>query len=200
MSRLLLGIGAIALGVAVSAQGTQEQPSLGAVAKAAQEEKAKANGTSSRAPAKGDATAKATSSGKTEKAPAKKYTNQDLGATSPSPWYPASYSTSAASGKGLSGDRSKGESYWRSRATPLRQRLEASVARASAMKARLDGIKAEGPDISTVNGRPSMVQAERQRLTSQLMEAEAQVEINERALKALEEEGRRAGALPGWFR
>jgi hypothetical protein len=37
-------------------------------------------------------------------------------------------------------------------------------------------------------------------LTTQLLEAEAQVEINERALKALEEEGRRAGALPGWFR
>jgi hypothetical protein len=68
-------------------------------------------------------------------------------------------------------------------------------------KKRLESLKGEeGLDVNTANGRYSPAQAERQRITSQVQELEDQVRRNEQAMKNLEDEGRKAGALPGWFR
>jgi hypothetical protein len=68
-------------------------------------------------------------------------------------------------------------------------------------KKRLESLKAdEGLDVSVANGRSSPTQAERQRLASYVQDLEYQVRSNEQAMKDLEDEGRKAGALPGWFR
>ena len=99
-----------------------------------------------------------------------------------------------------SGD-GKDEAYWRRRAQPIRQQLEYNTDRLNTAKKRLESLKGEeGLDVNTANGRYSPAQAERQRITSQVQELEDQVRRNEQAMKNLEDEGRKAGALPGWFR
>ena len=68
-------------------------------------------------------------------------------------------------------------------------------------KKRLESLKAdEGLDVAVANGRSSAAQAERQRLASHVQELESQVHYLEQRMKNLEDEGRKAGALPGWFR
>lgn len=182
MSRIWLGMGVLALSGVVAAQVTQEQPSLGAVAKATKEQRAKA------------AAAKAAS-----KTPA--YSNGNLDGR-PQPSSPTTYRTAmkSTSMTRSSGD-GKDESYWRRRAQPIRQQLEYSTDRLNMAKKRLESLKAdEGLDVSVANGRSSPVQAERQRLASYVQELEYQVRHHEQAMKNLEDEGRKAGALPGWFR
>jgi hypothetical protein len=178
--RIWIGLGVLTLGAVVAAQVRTDQPPLGSVAKAAREEKAardKADGT--------------------EQEPAKKYTNEDL-VGRPRAWY-RSYSIRPSSASGASG-RGNDEAYWRSRAGRIRERLQSSSDRLNLLKTRLDSVKADGLDISLANGRYSPQQAERQRLKSQVLDLEAQVQQYEQQLKDLEDEGRRAGALPGWFR
>jgi hypothetical protein len=178
--RIWLGIGVLTLGAAVGAQVKTDQPSLGAVAKAGKEEKAARAG-------KADAT---------EQEPAKKYTNEDL-VRRPRAWY-RSYSTASLTPG--PGGRGNDEAYWRRRARDIRQRLQAASDRLNLVKARLENVKGEGLDVSLANGRSSPMQSERQRLKAQVLDLEGQVQFYEQQLKDLEDEGRRAGALPGWFR
>jgi hypothetical protein len=208
MSRIWLGIGVLALSGVVAAQARQDQPSLGAVAKATKEQRAKAASAkaASKTPAKPAAAAKTASTENTEEAAGKKYTNDHLDGrprpTSPTSSSPTTYRTSTRSTSMLksSGD-GKDEAYWRRRAEPIRQQLEYSTDRLNMAKKRLESLKADdGLDVSVANGRSSPVQAERQRLTSYVQELEYQVRHHEQAMKNLEDEGRKAGALPGWFR
>jgi hypothetical protein len=189
MTRILLGIGMLTLSVAVAAQGKKEQPRLGAVAKAAQEEKAAK-------PAGNGKTTDAT----TDTAAAKKYSNEDLDRR-PRPSSPSA-SRTAATGAAMvsSGNGGKDEEYWRSRAQSIRQRLQESTDRLSIAKARLESLKSDGIDIAVANGRSSPTAAERQRQANLVQDLEARVRRDEQAMKTLEDEGRKAGALPGWFR
>ena len=99
-----------------------------------------------------------------------------------------------------SGD-GKDESYWRRRAEPIRQQLESNTDRLNMAKKRLESLKAdEGLDVAVANGRSSAAQGERQRQASLVRELESQVQYLEQRMKNLEDEGRKAGALPGWFR
>ena len=198
MTRILLGIGMLTLGVAVAAQGKKEQPTLGAVAKAAQEAKAKST---AEAPVKAKDEVKTTTDASTEKAAAKKYSNEDLDGR-PQPSSPTAYRT-AVKGAAMvssSGASGRDESYWRARAQSIRQRLQESTDRLNIAKARLDNLKSDGIDIAVANGRSSPMQAERQRQANYVQELESRVRRDEQALKNLEDEGRKAGALPGWFR
>jgi hypothetical protein len=58
----------------------------------------------------------------------------------------------------------------------------------------------QGLDVAVANGQSSPNTYEVQRLANYVMELEGQVRRYEGAMKSLEDEGRRAGALPGWFR
>jgi len=207
MTRIILGIGVLTLGVAVAAQVKDERPSLGTIAKAAQEEKAKAaqeekakaaaaSKPESKAPAKPDGAAAAATEGKTEKPGAKKYTNEDLGRPRPSaPLY-----LSAPPATPYRADRPKDEAYWRSRAEPILQRQKEIASYLTRLKARLESIKGDGLDVSLANGQSSPLATERRQLTSQVADFEAQQKRLDEMMAALEDEGRRGGALPGWFR
>ena len=198
MTRIILGIGVLTLGVAVAAQVKEERPALGTIAKAAQEEKAKAaqdekaktaaaSKPESKAPVKPDGEAPA----------AKKYTNEDLGRSRPrpTPLYPTPPSATS-----FSPDRPKDEAYWRSRAATILKAREDTTSRLSVVKARLEAIKGNGLDVSVANGQSSPIQAERRQLGYQVADLEAQMRRLEQMMATLEDEGRRGGALPGWFR
>jgi len=195
--RIWLGIGVLAFSGVVAAQVKQEQviapvkqqqPSLAAVARATKEQRAKTSAAKAAAEAKSPSKAK--------------YTNNNLDGR-PRPVAPTAYraatakSTSMTSGQG----DGKDEAYWRRRAEPIRQQLEYNTDRLNLAKKRLESLKSnEGLDVSVANGKTSAVQGERQRLISYVQELEIQVRNYEQAMKSLEDEGRKAGALPGWFR
>lgn len=210
---------------AVAAQVQREsQPPLGTVAKTTREAKAKgaaATAAENKTPAKSGSETKATSDDKSGKTTAKKYTNEDLyvrprptstSSTTSSSSSSTTYRTRTATGSVSSGDRSttgstssgdrgKDEAYWRARAEPIRRSLQESTNRLNVAKKHLESLKSnEGLDVSVADGRSSPNQYEQQRLTNQVMELEAQVRRYEQGMKSLEDEGRRAGALPGWFR
>ena len=190
MTRIILGIGVLTLGAAVAAQVKEERPALGTIAKAAQEEKAKA--------AQDEKAKTAAASNPESKAPAaKKYTNEDLGRSRPrpTPLYPTPPSATS-----FSPDRPKDEAYWRSRAQPILERQRDITSHLTVLKARLESIKGDGLDVSLANGQSSPLAAERRQLTYQVTDFEAQLKRYEQLMAALEDEGRRAGALPGWFR
>ena len=80
-------------------------------------------------------------------------------------------------------------------------RLAYTTERFNAAKKRLESLKAdEGLDVAVANGRSSAAQGERLRQASLVQELESQVQYLEQRMKNLEDEGRKAGALPGWFR
>jgi len=220
MSRIWLGIGVLALSGVVAAQVKQEepptgtvvkttkirheQPPLGTVAKQTREARAKAKAAAeakAAANAKATASAKSTASAKASQENA--YTNENLDGR-PRPTAPTTYRTSTST-RSTSMVRSSGdgkdEAYWRRRAQPILQQLEYNTDRLNTAKKRLESLKRdEGLDVSTANGRYSPAQAERQRMASYVQELDDQVRRNEQAMKELEDEGRKAGALPGWFR
>lgn len=196
MSKIWLGIGVLALSGVVAAQVRHEQPSLGAVAKATKEQRAKAK-------AAADAKAAANAKGADDKATSKPatYTNENLDGR-PRPSAPTAYRTAVRSASMVkSGSDGKDEAYWRRRAQPIRQELGYSTERLNVAKKRLESLKGdEGLDVAVANGRSSAAQGERQRQASLVQELESQVQYLEQRMKNLEDEGRKAGALPGWFR
>lgn len=180
--------------VAASAQ-TKKAPNLGAVAKATQDAKTKGSESGESSPASAD--------GKTSKPATKTYTNKDLGDEASTPTTaPASSSVASSSTPSVSsgsGD-AKDESYWRGRTAPLKQSIRDNSEKAASMRARIASLTDDLSGIGALNARRAGVETERQRLITQLEDLEDTIRRDERALKAVEEEGRRAGALPGWFR
>jgi hypothetical protein len=203
MSRIWLGISVLALSGVVVAQVSQEQPSLGAVAKATKEQRAKAAAAKagSKTPVKFAPVAKTANTENRDEAAGKKYTNDNLDGR-PRPSSPTAYRTAAKGAPMVkSGGDGKDEAYWRRRAEPIRQQLGYSTERLNVAKKRLESLKAdEGLDVAVANGRSSTAQGERQRQASLVLELESQVQYLEQRMKNLEDEGRKAGALPGWFR
>ena len=197
MRTLVLAIAVFTLGAVLGAQ-QKNPPSLGAVAKAAQEEKAKAK------PADGtQATAdQKTADPKTEKAAGKKYSNENLdGRSRPSASTPSPRLTSASGSEDLGNSGSKDQGYWRSRADEVRQRVQYSKDKLSAAKAELERSRTSGPlYIKPADRGTSPVEAERNRLNAKVSELEAEARREEQAMTQLEEEARRAGVPPGWLR
>jgi hypothetical protein len=203
MSRILIGIGVLTLSIAVAAQGKKEQPRLGAVAKATQEEKAKAADSKAgdKASAPSGAAAKTAAENNAKATAAKKYTNEHLDGR-PAPSSPSARRTAMTGAAMVSSEgASQDETYWRDRAEPLRQRLQYSTDQLNSAKAQLERAKNEGGMyVPPANDRTSSVQAERQRLATRVQELEAQVRRDRDAWTNFEDEARRAGAKPGWLR
>jgi hypothetical protein len=99
--------------------------------------------------------------------------------------------TPAAGGSG-SDDR---EEYWRSRMGEARARLAAAEARYETLDR---AIRLGQPGIYDSNGRRRAYSL--QSLKAMADEAQAEVEEARRAMARLEDDARRAGALPGWLR
>ena len=79
------------------------------------------------------------------------------------------------------------------RVAEKRDKLATTAKRVAELTFELTGI---GP----LNARRGGVETERQRLITEANALQIDIEADQKALSNVEEEGRRAGALPGWLR
>ena len=174
MNRLCVSVACLALlaGAAASAQ------SLADVAKKTEEERAKA------------AAAK--------KAPAQVITNEDL---KKKPTETRDVKPAAKKGAAEKTDPKQGEAYWKRRATELHARLTADEKLAAAGRERLDRQQRTVAAIECIACRErTQLESQLARMKEQQARLDAKVESDRAAIRAFEEEGRRAGILPGWLR
>jgi hypothetical protein len=94
----------------------------------------------------------------------------------------------------------KDEAYWRARWTPIQQTLNEKLARSAQLKARIAKLTSELSGSGVSNARRAGVESERQRLIAMSDTLDVDISGDKAALADIQEEGRRAGALPGWFR
>ena len=90
----------------------------------------------------------------------------------------------------------KGEAYWRGQAKQIRDEIESVDRQIKALNEKTQSGKGDGIKIGfeTYN---SVIYAD---FESQAKELEKQKEKLQKMMTALEEEARKAGALPGWLR
>ena len=136
----------------------------------------------------------------TKTPPKRVYTNKDLPASSSMPPVSPASATAAAVPDVSSAEPEKGESYWRGRLAPYRARIVENGAKALPMERRIIELTSELVGIGPLNARRGGVETERQRLISEVEALDGAINKDRAALAGIEEEGRRAGALPGWFR
>jgi hypothetical protein len=167
--------------------------SLGDIAKKNQEAKAKTESTPTKVYKNGDLTADPT---------APKVKPQDSDTTSPaSPTQLAKADPKTTSDKTVSDAKpAKDEAYWRDRWLPVALRLADETRKAADVAARIYDLTVELSGIGPLNARRGGVEAERQRLITESQALDTTIAIDKARLEEIREEGRRAGALPGWFR
>src|SRR5215831_718079 len=200
----ILRLSAIVLLGTAFASNVAHAQSLADVAKKTEEERAK----STQAP---------TSDAKTADKPtppAKTYSNKDLGTVTTSPVAtdakPAS-ETKPEAGKSEKVTESakeppKDEAYWRGRIAEVHRKMATTRAILDSTDQRLRALTAEIDNYGPFNrGRVAnehraALEAERQRLITTAGSIRGSLKVDAAELDAIEEEGRRAGALPGWFR
>lgn len=96
------------------------------------------------------------------------------------------------------GESERGETYWRERMRVLQTRLDDHVMQRQEAARRVEVLTAD--EQSTRGATRILVQRELLAASSDLSRLEVSVEIDRRAIRDLEDEARRAGALPGWLR
>jgi len=120
-----------------------------------------------------------------------------------SPDKPKASETKAPAKKGDAGktDPKPGEAYWKRRAMELHARLAADETAAAGGREKIDRLQ------HIVDALGCVVCKERNQLESQLLRMrndqirlDAKVASDRTAIQEFEEEGRRAGVLPGWLR
>jgi hypothetical protein len=200
-------VAALLVGVPCGAQ------SLGDLAKKTQEQRDKASADAGAAKA-ADGKDKDKDKDK-DKKDKKVYTDQDLktltpivGGTADADSASASAKTSppaeasgAKAGDAPAAAAKKDEAYWRARWMPMAARIANGTDNAAAKRKRADELTLQlrqGGSASTA-GRAEMI-AERQRVIAEALALDEQIAEDKATLAAILEEGRRAGALPGWFR
>jgi len=107
-----------------------------------------------------------------------------------------------ASGEGRpAGGRRRNEAYWRGRATRLREAVDEAEAKVRDLETQIAGLR---NDMSPVNTQdPNRLQTrdrEMREAMDRLDAARREVDTARKVLAELEDEARRAGALPGWVR
>jgi len=100
---------------------------------------------------------------------------------------------------GKSSERGKDEAYWRGRVAPLSRKLQSNREKLQALQERIYDLTTELNDLGTRNVRRA-AETERKRLVTEAAHLQETIDADTRALDAIEEAGREAGALPGWFR
>ena len=118
--------------------------------------------------------------------------------------------TSSSSARESSGGDGRGEAYWRQRAAQLRSDVARAQAAVTTAETALRGeiLRDRPPDCSLPPGL-TMEQIKRWKCyvgsavpaaRARVEQAQANLERAKRALDGLDDEARRAGALPGWLR
>jgi hypothetical protein len=92
------------------------------------------------------------------------------------------------------------EQYWRNRALEIRQRWKNAADEIVELEKNAAGLRRRFYAEADPYVRDTRVKPEWDRVLDRLEEARAEVETAKEELEALQEEGRRAGALPGWLR
>jgi len=144
------------------------------------------------------------------KPPTKKYSNENL---SSDPTTPAAAAVTPSKGErttdsSVEKDKAKGDStlptkdeaYWRARWTPLYKKIADELAKSVEMRKRIYDLSVDLSGIGPLNARRGGVEAERQRLMTEADALDNIVARDKAEFEAIREEGRRANALPGWFR
>lgn len=138
--------------------------------------------------------------------PAKVYTNKDLAKVPDAP--PAAVASSPPSTPAAADEADppaplegpeKTEAYWKARMQPLREQLDRDRQLLAASRARFAALSAEADRCFTIGVvclayTDSLIEQE----TSERLRGD--VERDERAIRELENEARRAGVPPGWLR
>jgi len=101
---------------------------------------------------------------------------------------------------GKSKDAKKDEAYWRGRVAPLHRGVAEKQAKLATLDRRIVELTNDLNGIGALNARRGGVESERQRLITESDTLRASINAEKADIEAIEEEGRRAGALPGWFR
>jgi hypothetical protein len=92
------------------------------------------------------------------------------------------------------------EVYWRARVAPLHQRVRENRAKEGPLLNRINRLTVELSAIGPVNARRGGLEMERRTLTAEVTDLRESLRADMAAIQALEEEGRQAGAPPGWLR
>jgi hypothetical protein len=92
------------------------------------------------------------------------------------------------------------EQYWRSRALEIRLRWRHAADDVKELEASAGGWRRRFYAENDLNVRNAQIKPEWDRVLDRLEEARAEVEASRKELAELLEEGRTAGALPGWLR
>lgn len=138
--------------------------------------------------------------------PAKVYTNKDLvtvadapATVAASPPAPLSAPPAAAAPSASSEAPEKTEGYWKARMRPLREQLDRDRQLHAASQARADALAAAADQCFRI-GVVCLPYTESLAERAESERLRADVARDERAVRALEEEARRAGIPPGWLR
>ena len=134
--------------------------------------------------------------------PAITVTNKDLTDVSPpgggTPAKPAGEAKAAVKAKPAATPASaKDEAYWRARMLPLRDKLLSDRGSSAVAAKRLADLR-----YNLTANQPSAAasRAEKAKLTTETQNWNVVLDADLQAIAELREEGRRAGAPPGWFR
>lgn len=94
----------------------------------------------------------------------------------------------------------KDEKYWRDRAVDIRTRLRKATDRVGELELAATGWRRRFYSEEDPYFRDSKIKPEWDRVLAQLEETRTEVDATRKELEDFLEEGRRAGALPGWLR
>lgn len=144
---------------------------------------------------------------KTENAPARKvFTNADLKDVPPAPTTSPAATKPGVLAKDMSnkttekpGEPVRDEAWWRARMSGLRANVDQATAACvpqAALVARLEKVIESVPPAYTRTSH----ELEKARARADLDTCVALIDMAKAAVGAVEEEGRRAGVLPGWLR
>jgi hypothetical protein len=97
-------------------------------------------------------------------------------------------------------DNAHGEQYWRDRAVDVRTRWKKAADEVKELEESAAGWRRRFYAENDPYARDSQVKPEWDRVLDRLGKARTEVEDTKKELEELLEEGRRAGALPGWLR
>jgi hypothetical protein len=136
--------------------------------------------------------------------PAKVITNKDLvdvpaPAAAPTDAGPTGADVKAKADSAPVGTDPKNEAYWRPRLRPLMTQLGTDLATVTPLRSRYTELQEKFATMNTVF-QQQLVAPEMFRIQTALKTANDVVAADTLAIDDLEEQGRKAGALPGWFR
>lgn len=106
----------------------------------------------------------------------------------------------AAANAAAAADAARDEQYWRSRALDIRTRWRKASDEVKELEESAAGWRRRFYAESDPYARDAQVKPEWDRVLDRLARTRLEIDVTKKELDDLQEEGRRAGALPGWLR